>query len=122
MARVLKPGAHTLHLLPCRYALFAVIARIVPFHLAKRVLHTVIPESRGVVEFDVFYDHGDPRSLQRIFSDAGFCQVDVECTWDQASYFHAFFPLFVLILLYQRLAAACRIRVLASYVIVRAVR
>lgn len=122
MARVLRPGGRTLHLLPCRYALFAIIARIVPFDLAKRALHTLIPESRGVVEFDVFYDRGHPRELERVFAAAGFRQVSVECTWDQASYFHAFFPVFVLVLLYQRLAEACQLRCLASYAVVRAVR
>jgi hypothetical protein len=104
------------------YALFAVVARIVPFDLAKRLLHTAIPESRGVVEFDVFYDHGHPQDLKRVFSSAGFREVEVECTWDQTAYFHAFFPAFLLVLLYQRLAELCRIRILASYAIVRATR
>ncbi len=122
MKRVLKTGAQTLHLLPCRYALFAVIARVVPFDLAKRTLHVMIPESRGVVEFDVFYDHGHPTALERVFRDAGFSEVRVECTWDQAGYFHAFFPAFLLVLLYQRLAEAFRLRILASYVIVRGIR
>lgn len=120
MARVLRPGARTLHLLPCRYALFAVIARVVPFDLAKRVLHAIIPESRGVVEFEVFYDHGHPRELERVFSAAGFRDVEVQYTWDQAAYFHAFFPAFLLVLLYQHVARLCRLRVLASYAIVRA--
>lgn len=122
MARVLKPGGQTLHLLPCRYALFAVVARVVPFDLAKRVLHILIPESKGVVEFDVFYDRGHPAALERTFAEAGFREVTVECTWDQTAYFHAFFPAFLLVLVYQRLAQACRLRILASYAIVRAVR
>ncbi len=122
MARVLKSGGRTVHLLPCRYALFAIIARVVPFDLAKRVLHKLIPESRGVVEFDVHYDRAHPRSLERMFSRAGFREVEVECTWDQAAYFHAIFPLFLLVLSYQRLAEVARLRVLASYAIVRAVR
>lgn len=122
MARVLKPGSQTIHLLPCRYALFAIVARVIPFALAKRILHNVIPESEGVVEFDVFYDQGHPRALERAFLAAGFRDVSVECTWDQTDYFQSFFPLFVLVLIYQRLAAACQLRVLASYAIVRAVR
>jgi ubiquinone/menaquinone biosynthesis C-methylase UbiE len=122
MARVLKPGGQTLHLLPCRYALFAVIARVLPFALAKRALHTVIPESKGVVEFDVFYDQGHPRALERAFRQAGFREVTVECTWDQTAYFHAFFPAFVLVLVYQRMVEAFNLRLLASYAIVRAVR
>ncbi len=122
MARVLKPGGRTMHLLPCRYALFAVVARVVPFALAKRVLHTVIPESRGVVEFDVHYDGGHPRALEQAFRAAGFTEVTVECTWDQSAYFHAFFPIFLLVLLYQRVAEALGMRILASYALVHAVR
>ena len=122
MARVLRPASVTLHLLPCRYALFAVIARVVPFGLAKRALHTLIPESRGVVEFDVHYDHGHPRELERVFSIAGFREVHVEHTWDQTAYFHAFFPAFLLVWLYQRMAKLFRLRILASYAIVRATR
>lgn len=122
MARVMRPGAETIHLLPCRYALFAIVARVMPFSLAKRVLHTMIPSSRGVVEFNVYYDRGHPRELERVFTHAGFREVHIECTWDQAAYFHAFFPAFLLVLLYQRLAQACHLRLLASYAIVRAVR
>jgi ubiquinone/menaquinone biosynthesis C-methylase UbiE len=122
IARVLRPGAQTLHLLPSRYALFAIIARATPFPLAKRILHLLIPSARGVVEFDIFYDHTYPRSLERIFVAAGFRQVEIECTWDQAAYFHAIFPVFLLVLFYQRIVEALGIRTLAAYVIVRAVR
>ncbi len=93
-----------------------------PFDLAKRILHTILPESRGVVEFDVHYDQGHPRALERVFTNAGFREVTVECTWDQAAYFHAFFPAFLLVLLYQRIAEVLRLRFLASYAIVRATR
>jgi SAM-dependent methyltransferase len=122
MARVLSVGGQTVHFLPCRYALFAIVARVVPFDLAKSILHRLIPESQGVVEFDVVYDHGHPRDLERVFIAAGFAHVEVECTWDQTAYFHPVFPLFLIVLLYQRVAQLLRLRVLASYAIVRAVR
>lgn len=122
IARVLRPGGRTLHLLPCRYALFALVARLLPFALAKNVLHVLIPASRGVVEFDVVYDHTHPNALKRVFEAAGFREVEVECTWDQSAYFHALFPLFLVILLYQRVAEALGIKTLAAYAIVRAVR
>lgn len=122
IARTVKPGGSTLHLVPCRYALFALTARVLPFGLAKRVLHTVIPESSGVVEFEVFYDHCHPAALERAFRNAGFDHVEVQCTWDQAHYAHAFFPLFLLVLAYQRLAQRAGLRRLASYMLVRAAR
>jgi SAM-dependent methyltransferase len=122
IARVLRPGAQTIHLLPCRYALFAIVARVVPFPVAKRLLHLFLPSTRGVVEFDVFYDKTYPKGIEGAFVRAGFRDVEIECTWDQAEYFHAIFPLFVLVFLYQRLVESLGIRTLAAYVIVRAVR
>ncbi len=122
VARVLVPGGRTIHLLPCRYAIFAIFARVVPFTLAKRVLHTMIPESRAIVEFDVVYDRGHPKALEHAFREAGFRDVNVICTYDQSAYFHAFFPAFLLVYLYQRLAEALRLRILASYAVVHAIR
>ncbi len=122
IARVLRPGGQTLHLMPCRYALFAVAARVLRFSVAKKLLHAAIPTTKGVVEFEVFYDRGHPRALKQVFLAAGFRDVEIESTWDQADYFHPVFPLFLLVLLYQRIVEALRIRALASYVIVRAVR
>jgi len=122
MRRVLRPGGKSIHLLPCRYALFALVARLLPFWLARNVLHTLFPDSRGVVEFDVYYDRCHPAAIERLFREAGFQDVQVECTWDQAAYFHAFFPVFLLVLIYQRLTEALQLKVLASYLIVRAQR
>jgi len=118
----LKPGGATVHLVPCRYALFAVLARTVQFTFAKRVLHGLIPESRGVVEFDVQYDRCHPRALEETFRAAGFADVDVECTWDQADYFKSLFPVFLGVYAYQRLVERLGIRRLASYAIVQATR
>jgi SAM-dependent methyltransferase len=122
IARVLRPGAQTIHLLPCRYALFAIFGRVVPFPIARRILHLMLPGTRGVVEFDVVYDHAYPRALERMFARAGFHDVQTDCTWDQAGYAHAVFPVFLLVLAYQRLAEALRIRTLSAYVVVKAVR
>lgn len=122
IARSVRPGGRTLHLVPCRYALFAIAARVLPFGLAKRALHTMIPESSGLVEFDVFYDHCHPAALERVFREAGFDEIEVECTWDQAHYAHAFFPLFLVALAYQRIAQRAGLRCLASYALVRATR
>lgn len=122
MARVLRPGGRSLHLLPCRYALFALAARAMPFAIAKRLVHKLLPESQGIVEFDVVYDKGHPAALERAFVTAGFTQVSIECTWDQSGYFHPLVPLFLIVLGYQRLMKALRVRVLASYVVIRAER
>jgi SAM-dependent methyltransferase len=122
VARVMRPGGRTIHLVPGRYALFAIAARSLRFDVARRLLHVLQPATRGVVEFDVVYDRTHPGGLERTFRSAGFTDVEVQCTWDQSDYAAAIFPAFLAVTLYQRIAEALRIRALASYGIVRAIR
>jgi SAM-dependent methyltransferase len=57
IGRILKPNGTTLHLIPGRYSLFGLAARLLPFGPLKWLLHAVRPETRGQVEFPVYYDH-----------------------------------------------------------------
>lgn len=122
MARVARPGATALHLVPGRYALFALAARALPFGPLLRVLHAVIPATRGEVEFDVHYDHCHPAAIERAFRQAGFRHVRVATCWAAPGYFEPLVPVYLAVSAYETLARALGLRRLASYMIVRAVR
>ena len=121
-ARVLRAGGTTVHLAPCRYALFAVVARLIPFDLAKRILHGLHPETVGVVEFPVYYDRCYPSAIRRTFERHGFVDVDVRVSWAQADYFDAFFPAYSLAVIYESTVRALGLRDLAAYLVVSARR
>jgi SAM-dependent methyltransferase len=122
MARVLKPGHVALHLVPCRYSLFGTAARILPFGPTVRLLHRVMPWTRGQVEFPVYYDHCYPRALENDFRVAGFSEVQLRITWAQPGYFEAAYPLFLLHAVYEWVVRRLGIQRLASYMVIRAVR
>jgi SAM-dependent methyltransferase len=122
MARVMKPGARALHLVPCRNSLFGIAARLLPFRALLGLLHAVKPETRGQVEFEVFYDHCHPDAMRRVFDQAGFRDVSVSVTWSQPGYFESLLPLFLVTSAYERVVARLGIRGLAAYMIVSAVR
>lgn len=122
MHRALKPGGRTIHFAPCRYATFAIAARILPFKPLLGLLHLAIPGSVGVVEFDVHYDSTDPVALEQAFRDAGFRDVTVTWTAAQADYYKAFLPAYVAVALYQSLVSRLKLRRLAAYVVVDARR
>jgi SAM-dependent methyltransferase len=122
MARVLKPGGVALHLVPCRYSLFGLAARILPFGPLVRLVHVVMPWTRGNVEFPVVYDHCYPQALEREFGAAGFSKVEVWITWAQPGYFEAAYPAFLLHASYEWMVRHLRLRGLAAYVVVRATR
>jgi SAM-dependent methyltransferase len=122
MARVLRPGARALHLVPCRYSLFGLAARLLPFQPLLRLLHLVKPDSVGQVEFKVHYDHCYPSAMRSAFLEAGFSDVEIVTCWAQPGYFEPVFPAFVLTSLYEFLVRKLKISDLASYMIVSATR
>jgi ubiquinone/menaquinone biosynthesis C-methylase UbiE len=122
IGRVTAPGGRSIHLVPCRNSLFALAARVVPWRVAKRVLDRLVPSAKGVVEFEPFYDHCEPRTLRRLFEDAGFDEVRVTVCWSQADYFQSLFPVFLAAWGYQALLRRFGVERLAAYAIVDARR
>lgn len=122
MGRVLKPGGLALHMVPCRYSLFGMAARALPFDLLLRLLHRVMPWSKGQIEFLVHYDHCYPQALEKEFLNAGFSIVETSITYAQPGYFEAMYPLFILHAIYEWAVRHLRLRRLAAYTVVRAIR
>lgn len=122
IARVLAPGGVTMHLLPARYSLFGIAARMLPFKPLLWLLHRVSPSTVGQVEFEVYYDRGWPDALEAALLAAGLREVNIEVTWAQAGYFEPIYPLFLLCALYQGTVRALGVRRLAAYMVVRARR
>lgn len=122
MGRVLAAGGIAIDFLPCRFSTFAIVTRLLPFGLLLALLHRVSPETRGDVEFDVFYDHCYPRALEQAFHDAGFRRVEVRVEYVSTSYYWPIFPLFLLVAAYERLVRRADARSLAAYLMVYAER
>jgi SAM-dependent methyltransferase len=123
MARVLRPGGVALHLVPCRYSLFGMAARLLPFGPLLRLTYKLAPwfndQNFG---FAVHYDHCFPEALQREFLAAGFSDVQMQLSWSCDGFFVGIYPLYLLHALYEQVVRRLRIRRLAAYVIVKAVR
>jgi SAM-dependent methyltransferase len=122
IARVIKPGGRTIHFMPCRNALFALVARLLPFEPLLELLHLADPSTIGQAEFDVHYDHTEPRAIAKLFRAAGFRNVRVEWTAAQADYFKAVTPLYILVALFQMVVGKLRVSWLSAYLIVSAER
>lgn len=122
MARVLRPGGVALHFVPCRYSLFGTAARLLPFGPLLWLTHKVMPHTREDVGFPVHYDHCYPQALEHEFRAAGFSDVQLEFTWACPGYFVTVYPLFLLHALYEQVTRRLRLRRLAAYTVIQAVR
>lgn len=117
-SRVLVKGGYSIHLVPCRNAPFAVIARLVPFNLAKAALHFMRPESVGLVEFPVFYDQCTYSQMRRAHLRAGFSSVEAIVSYYQSEYFDALLPAYALSAAYELVIRGLGARDLAAYALI----
>jgi ubiquinone/menaquinone biosynthesis C-methylase UbiE len=123
MARVLRPGGTALHFVPCRYSLFGTAARLLPFGPLLRLTFKLAPWFRDEnFGFPVHYDHCYPNALEREFRAAGFSNVQLQISWSCDNFFVGIYPVYLLYVLYEQIVRRLRIRHLAAYVIVKAVR
>jgi ubiquinone/menaquinone biosynthesis C-methylase UbiE len=120
--RVMRDGGLMIHLVPCRYAPFAVLARIVPFSLAKSVLHVLRPDTLGVVEFPVFYSDCYYSGMLRLLKRYGFRDARIYLSYYQSDYFNAFFPGYLVSAAYELAVRWLRFRNLAAYLVIVARR
>jgi SAM-dependent methyltransferase len=103
-ARVLRPGGYAIHLFPGRRGVFAVLNRMLPNRVAKSILFSLRPACVGIGGFPAMYNRCTYREMKRAFESSGHEVLELRPSYFGAQYFEFFFPLFVLVSVYE---AAC---------------
>lgn len=123
MHRVLRPGGTALHLVPCGNSLFGLGARLLPFGPLLQLTLKLAPWFRNYAfGFKVYYDHCYPSALEREFRAAGFSDVQMDVSWACEAFFVGVYPIYLLHAAYEQIVRRLRIRNMAAYMIVKAVR
>jgi ubiquinone/menaquinone biosynthesis C-methylase UbiE len=116
--RVLKPGGHTIHVFPSKYAPFSLLNRLLPRSLSSKALHVLVPDSKGSLGFPAFYDRTYAGGMTRVLEQSGLEVVDLQVSYYQASYFAFFVPLYMLNAAYELLVSRLGLTDLAAIVLV----
>lgn len=119
-ARVMRPGGSFIHWIPCRYAPFAVINRILPHKAARAILYFMEPGVKGICGFRAVYDRCYPSALQRLFEQHGFEIEVMRPSYYQSRYYAFFVPFYLLSSLYEITAQALGLRNLCAHVLIAA--
>lgn len=98
-ARVLKPGGYSIHLLSGGLSHLALVNRAIPDKLARGMLYSLHPTSRGVGGQPTVYDRCRYRALKRMFERNGFDMVEIGAGFG-SNYMYFFVPLFLVESLY----------------------
>jgi SAM-dependent methyltransferase len=118
----LTPGGHTIHLFAGRYSLFAILNRLLPDSISRRVLFALRPESVEVGGFPTFYNHTHAKAAGSVFQRAGMVDVKTEVSYEVSQYFRFFFPFFVLARLWETALHHLMLKNMGSFVLLMARR
>jgi SAM-dependent methyltransferase len=116
--RALKDYGYSIHLLPCRFAPFALINQILPKGFSRKLLFFFFPERKGFAGFPAFYDKCYYSAIKPAFEKRGFEVVEMHLNYYQSEYFNFFVPLFVMSALYEVLLQAIGAKNLCAYIII----
>jgi len=112
---ILRPGGFLIAQFPGRYAPFAIVNRILPGSLKKRLLKAAMGETADVLGYVAHYDRTDYPSFARMVKDTGFNVVYYSPGYYSSTYAAFFFPLWILSYLYDSFRFALGWKTLASY-------
>jgi len=120
--RILKPGGYAVHTFPCKHTPFAMINRILPNWLARRILFSFFPEWTETCGFRAYYDGCTYKTITQRLARCGYSVVRVDIRYYQAIYYTFFVPLYGLMVLYDLAVYALGVRSLACQLLIIARR
>jgi SAM-dependent methyltransferase len=119
---VLKPGGYCVHLFPSKFAPFALINQLLPKAVSRRLVHFILPHSKGICGFPAVYNLCYDSAIRSLLLENGFELLDIKLSFYQSQYFDFCFPLFAVSAAYEALVKLFGLRNLAAYVLVVARR
>ena len=93
LSSALAEGGIMAHSLPCAYAGYTLLSRLLGNRLGPRLLWALYPESRSTSGFRAYYRECTPRRMQRVCEEAGLEQIEIT-PFFASEYFRFFVPLY----------------------------
>ena len=100
-SRVLGPGGILVHTFPGKFTPFALLNRMMPNALAKRLLAYLHPDWKDECGFIAYYDKCYFSAIQKLLDQNGLCDAQFTFRYYQSIYYEFFFPLYAVMLLYD---------------------
>ena len=114
----LRPGGYFIHVLPSRFAPYAIINRLLPNSVSKVLLRAIFPGSEGVLGFPAYYDRTYASSMRALLERHGFDVIDLRVDYYQSEYFEFLVPLYLASALYELVISALGAEDLAATIFV----
>lgn len=114
----LNHGGRMIHLYPLGYHPFSLLNKLVGNKLARKIIPLIRKGSEGVTGYPAFYSLGNAYSLERFFKNQKGIKVEFIYHYGAVDYFSFFFPLALLISLFNHTAKILKAKLFASNVLI----
>lgn len=113
----LKPGGRMIHLYPLGYHPFSILNKLIGNKLARTIIPIIRKGSEGVTGYPAFYSLGNAYSIERFFKSQKGIRIDIKYHYGAVDYFTFFFPLALIISLFNHVAKILGAKIFASNVL-----
>lgn len=121
-SRVLKTEGELMLIFAGGKAIHSCLNKLLPHHLSRKLLFTLIPGSDKGLGFKAYYHLCTKREFSQTLIKYGFHINNIDCGYTNASYFGFFPPLCLLVLLIDIIFCNLRIEQFAQFYIVSATK
>ena len=113
----LNPGGKMIHLYPLGYHPFSLLNKLIGNKLARKIIPIIRKGSEGVTGYPAFYSLGNAYTLERFFKNQKDIKVEFTYHYGAVDYFTFFFPLALIISLFNHTAKILGAKIFASNVL-----
>lgn len=116
--RVLKPDGVFINLFSNRHAPFALLNRLLPVKLSRKLLYFFRPSMRTRAGHKAYYNKCTYDQFSQLLRKYNFKIVDFYFSYYQSFYFDFFFPLFIISAIYEIILSALKNKQLCAHMII----
>jgi SAM-dependent methyltransferase len=115
----LNKGGEMLHMVPCGYHPYSLATKFLGNKWQRRLIRWLLPPDYAKrLGYKAYYDLCSYRQMKGLVNSLCPENTSITAYWDAVLYFKFFFPLFLTIVAFNRIAEALGFKQLASYLVV----
>jgi ubiquinone/menaquinone biosynthesis C-methylase UbiE len=120
--RILKKNGIIILLFSCKFAVFAVLNRLLPQSISKLLLEHLVPGSHEVRGFKPYYHDLCYAKIMQIFTGSDLKIQNLIFSYYQSRYYTFFFPLYLIFVFYEFILKLLDLKNMSAYILIKAVK
>jgi len=117
--RALQENGYTIHYLPSKYHPYSLALRIVGPKWQRKLIKNLRPWASDVTGYPAFFDKASPKQMRELFKSKGFKDIETISFFRANDYFRFFFPLYLIVTLWENICKKLKwVQLCSGFIIV----